>query len=82
MVDIRKLTLSFLVFSPTMVSFASYGGMVSRSGFSGAGHQDTSNTIYLPNFVLVGLVKLSSSLSLNLRSSLDNDFIFSFKQEG
>lgn len=64
------------------MSFASYGGMVSRNGFSGVGYQDVSNGIHLPNYGLQGLVKLSSALSLNFATTMDNDFVFGFRQDG
>lgn len=80
--DLKSVLFSYLVFSPTSINLASYGGMVSRNGFSGVAYQDVRNNIHLPNYFLQGLVKLSSPLSLNFASTLDNDFVFGFKQEG
>lgn len=79
--DLKFILFSFLIFSPTTAPFASYGGSITKSGFSGVGYQDISNTIYSNNFVLQGLVRLGSSLNLNILTNLDNDFVLGFSSE-
>lgn len=80
--NVKSVQFSYLVFSPSQVSFVSYGGYISKSGFSGSGYQSIAGEIQSSNFVLAGLVRISAFSSVALTTSLDSDFVFGFKQDG
>lgn len=71
-----------MVFSPTSLPFNSYGGVVSKSGYSGTSYKDLTNSVVSPDYILLGLARLSSPLSLGLSSNIDEDFVFGIQQQG
>ena len=72
----------YLIFNPNAASFSSYGGVTNKYNYGGASYRDISNTIYSPNNVLLGLTKITTSLSLNLNADVDNDFVLGINSEG
>lgn len=79
---LNSVSFSFLVFSPSTLPFNSYGGVVSKTGYSGTSYKDISNSVHNPNYILLGLARLSSPMSLSLSSNVDNDFVFGVQQQG
>jgi hypothetical protein len=80
--DLRSVVFSYLVFNPSRLPFLAYGGSVVKLRFSGDSYQDVRNTNNLPAPFMAGIVKLGSSLTLNLESSVDNDFVFQTRVQG
>jgi len=80
--DLKKVYFSYIIFNPSEVPFASYGGSVSKSAFTGISYQDISNSIYYNNLILQGLVKVNAPLQINLAVSFDDDFILGFSNQG
>lgn len=80
--SLRSVQFSYLIFSPTQVPFSSYGGFVSRTGFSGAGFQSIAGELQSANLVLTGVVRLSTFSPITFSTTLDDDFVLGYKQEG
>jgi hypothetical protein len=80
--DLKSVDFSYLLFNPSTAPFASYGGSVSRTGLAGLSYQDISNSIYYNNLIIQGLVKVGSSLSINLAISFDSEFVVGFTNQG
>lgn len=80
--SLKSVQLSYLIFSPNQVGFSSYGGYVSRTGFSGVGYQAVAGELHSSNLMLLGVVRISAFSAISLSSTVDSDFVFGFQQQG
>ena len=80
--NVRKIWFSYIVFSPSEVGYASYGGIISETSFTGTGIKNFRNGINMPNYPLQGLTKLNSGFSVGITSNIDSDFVYSYSVTG
>jgi len=56
-----KVYYSYVVFAPTNIPFASYGGIIAQNQFSGFYYEDAHRIIYNTNYIIYGLNKITLS---------------------
>jgi hypothetical protein len=56
-----KVYYSYVVFAPTNIPFASYGGIIAQNQFSGFYYEDAHRIIYNANYIIYGLNKITLS---------------------
>lgn len=74
---LHRVEYSYIIFAPSNIPFASYGGLIAQNDFSGFYYEDTHRIIYKTNYVLYGLNKitLSGSAPLEFASVIDENFV-------
>ena len=61
--NLKEIWLSYVIFSPSSLQFASYGGLAAEVGFKDTAHTNIHTIIHETKNVLIGLTKLKTSLS-------------------
>lgn len=74
---INSIALSWVAFSPSTASFASYGGQISQNQYSGSVSSDISSSIYQSQYTIYGLTLLSilSGKAITFGANIDSNFI-------
>jgi hypothetical protein len=74
---INSVALSWIAFSPSTASFASYGGQINQNQYSGSVSSDISSSIYQSQYSIYGITLLSilSGKAITFGSSIDSNFI-------
>jgi hypothetical protein len=74
---LNSIALSWLAFSPSSASFASYGGQINQNQYSGSVSSDISSSIYQSQYTIYGLTLLSinSGKGINFGANIDTNFI-------
>lgn len=75
--SLNRVWISWLAFSPTSVSFGSYGGQVAKSQYSGSTSSDISGSLYQNAYTLYGLNLLSliGTSPLDFTSTIDQNYV-------
>jgi len=74
---INSVALSWIAFSPSTASFASYGGQINQNQYSGSVSSDISSSIYQSQYSIYGITLLSilGGKAITFGSSIDSNFI-------
>ena len=77
---LQRIFYSFVVFAPSNVPYASYGGLIAQNGFSGFYYEDAHRIIYNTNYILYGLnkVTLTGGEPIEFASLIDENFVAGF----
>ena len=72
-----RVFYSFVIFAPSNVPYASYGGLIAQNGFSGFYYEDAHRIISNANYILYGLNKitLSGGEAIEFASLIDDNFV-------
>ena len=73
MTVIDRINLSWVAFSPSTASFASYGGQQHSNNFSGAKSKDISGPIYNADHTIYGLnlISITSGKGIAFMTDID-----------
>lgn len=76
--------MSYVIFSPQAIPFASYGGLTAEIGFQGIVHTNVHTIIHQTNYILAGISKFKSALNepFTFTSGIDEDFILTYEAKG
>ena len=82
--NVKEVWFSYIVFSPSSIPFASYGGIAAEVNFEGTIYSSISTIIYYSENIIFGLSKFKFSLdkSFEYQSEIDKDFILGYYVSG
>lgn len=78
-----KIFLSYIIFSPSLVSLSSYGGLFDKENFQGSYSSDVKKIIYRANNFLYGFSILSfkAENGQKINITIDNDEVMTIEAE-
>jgi len=76
--QIKKIWLSYVIFSPSTASFASYGGSFTQNNLCNQLTNDISGPLYQSSYIIFGIthISLNGTQRIDFSSSITNKFIF------
>lgn len=82
--NLKQVWFSYIIFSPSSLPFASYGGLAAEIAFTGTAHTNIHTIIHETDNHIAGLTKLkaNSNRMFHFTSEIDSDLILSYSNDG